>query len=156
MNFKLIENVLQHIYIQYIQEEAVAMDEGLTITLISVAMFVGSFLLGFIPLLFRLSEILRHICRIRLTSQPLWADGFALGAATATGQVTVQVIVFFAVILHKAPAAFGLVSFLMHVGLEKKDIQGHLLAFSAAAPVVAISTYFILDGVREYTLATSH
>ncbi|MEQ2158426.1 hypothetical protein GOODEAATRI_012155, partial [Goodea atripinnis] len=37
-------------------EEAVAMDEGLTITLISVAMFVGSFLLGFIPLLFRLSE----------------------------------------------------------------------------------------------------
>lgn len=29
------------------------------------------------------------------------ADGFALGAAVATGQVTVQVIVFFAVILHK-------------------------------------------------------
>ncbi|XP_037548483.1 CSC1-like protein 2 [Nematolebias whitei] len=72
------------------------------------------------------------------------ADGFALGAAVATGQVTVQVIVFFAVILHKAPAAFGLVSFLMHAGLEKKHIQGHLLAFSAAAPVVAISTYFIL------------
>ncbi|XP_069001086.1 zinc transporter ZIP9 isoform X3 [Embiotoca jacksoni] len=32
------------------------MDGGLTITFISVAMFVGSFLLGFIPLLFRLSE----------------------------------------------------------------------------------------------------
>uniref|UniRef100_UPI0037E9451D zinc transporter ZIP9 isoform X1 n=1 Tax=Semicossyphus pulcher TaxID=241346 RepID=UPI0037E9451D len=72
------------------------------------------------------------------------ADGFALGAAVATGQVSVQVIVFFAVILHKAPAAFGLVSFLMHAGLEKKYIQGHLLAFSAAAPVVAIATYFIL------------
>ncbi|XP_034538680.1 zinc transporter ZIP9 [Notolabrus celidotus] len=72
------------------------------------------------------------------------ADGFALGAAVATGQVSVQVIVFFAVILHKAPAAFGLVSFLMHAGLEKKYIQGHLLAFSAAAPIVAISTYFIL------------
>ncbi|XP_036980851.1 zinc transporter ZIP9 [Acanthopagrus latus] len=72
------------------------------------------------------------------------ADGFALGAAVATGQVTVQVIVFFAVILHKAPAAFGLVSFLMHAGLEKKYIQGHLLAFSAAAPIVAIATYFIL------------
>ncbi|KAM7385782.1 hypothetical protein PAMP_001839 [Pampus punctatissimus] len=72
------------------------------------------------------------------------ADGFALGAAVATGQVTVQVIVFFAVILHKAPAAFGLVTFLMLAGLEKKFIQGHLLAFSAAAPVVAITTYFIL------------
>ncbi|XP_061601182.1 uncharacterized protein LOC133463593 isoform X2 [Cololabis saira] len=32
------------------------MDGGLTITFISVAMFVGSFFLGFIPLLFRLSE----------------------------------------------------------------------------------------------------
>lgn len=72
------------------------------------------------------------------------ADGFALGAAVATPEVSVQVIVFFAVILHKAPAAFGLVSFLMHAGMERKHIQGHLLAFSAAAPIFAISTYFIL------------
>ncbi|XP_072247334.1 zinc transporter ZIP9 [Leuresthes tenuis] len=218
------------------------MDEGLTVTFISVAMFVGSFLLGFIPLLFRLSEkslqfvsilgagllcgtalaitipegvgLLEDSWRVPpsssdgpsglnasdktatttdggppprfyigmaltfgftfmfavdqiggyfsmrdQTSHPsnsvqitatlglvihAAADGFALGAAVATGQVTVQVIVFFAVILHKAPAAFGLVSFLMHAGLEKKYIQGHLLAFSAAAPIVAISTYFIL------------
>ncbi|KAJ0066720.1 hypothetical protein NL108_002339, partial [Boleophthalmus pectinirostris] len=72
------------------------------------------------------------------------ADGFALGAAVATAKVTVQVIIFLAVILHKAPASFGLVSYLMHTGLEKKYIQGHLLAFSAAAPIVAIATYFIL------------
>jgi len=37
------------------------MDEGLTVTFISVAMFVGSFLLGFIPLLFRLSEVSRFL-----------------------------------------------------------------------------------------------
>lgn len=73
------------------------------------------------------------------------ADGVALGAAVASSQVSVQVIVFFAVILHKAPAAFGLVSFLMHAGLERKQIQKHLLAFAAAAPVLAISTYFILN-----------
>lgn len=72
------------------------------------------------------------------------ADGVALGAAVASSQVSVQVIVFFAVILHKAPAAFGLVSFLMHAGLERRHIQEHLLVFSAAAPVLAISTYFIL------------
>lgn len=29
------------------------------------------------------------------------ADGFALGAAVATGQVTVQVVIFLAVALHK-------------------------------------------------------
>lgn len=215
------------------------MDGGLIITLISVAMFVGSFLLGFTPLLFRLSQKslqfvsilgagllcgtalaitipegvslleeswrassdvplglnasvhvngsstdratpLRFFIGLTLTFGFTFmfvvdqvaaylsmrdqtrlsnsvhitatlglvihaaADGFALGAAVATGQVTVQVIVFFAVILHKAPAAFGLVSFLMHAGLEKKYIQGHLLAFSAAAPIVAITTYFIL------------
>ncbi|XP_068088939.1 zinc transporter ZIP9-like [Hyperolius riggenbachi] len=72
------------------------------------------------------------------------ADGVALGAAVASSQVSVQVIVFFAVILHKAPAAFGLVSFLMHAGLEKKQIQKHLLAFSVAAPLLAVTTYLIL------------
>lgn len=92
----------------------------------------------------------------------------------ATGQVTVQVVIFLAVALHKvsfnlkgaslhlimpnlrsflppplqAPAAFGLVSFLMHSGLDRRYIQGHLLAFSAAAPTVAIITYFILHAVR--------
>ncbi|XP_068581013.1 zinc transporter ZIP9 isoform X1 [Cebidichthys violaceus] len=220
------------------------MDGGLTITLISVAMFVGCFALGFIPLLCRLSEksllfvsILgagllcgtalaitipegvglleeswrasssssdvpsglnaseknRNVTSTEKGSPPRFligvaltfgftfmfvvdqiasylsmrdrttclpntvgitatlglvihaaADGFAVGAAVATGQVTVQVIVFLAVILHKAPAAFGLVSFLMHTGLEKKYIQGHLLAFSAAAPILAITTYFLL------------
>lgn len=73
------------------------------------------------------------------------ADGVALGAAVASSQVSVQVIVFFAVILHKAPAAFGLVSFLMHAGLEKKQIQKHLLAFSIAAPLLTITTYLILS-----------
>lgn len=39
----------------------------------------------------------------------------------------------------------------MHAGLDKKYIQGHLLAFSAAAPIVAIPTYFILHAVRNHT-----
>lgn len=39
----------------------------------------------------------------------------------------------------------------MHSGLEKKYIQGHLFAFSAAAPIVAITTYFILHAVRKHT-----
>lgn len=37
----------------------------------------------------------------------------------------------------------------MHSGLDKRYIQGHLLAFSAAAPTVAIATYFILHAVRR-------
>lgn len=34
------------------------------------------------------------------------ADGFALGAAVATGQVTVQVVIFLAVALHKVSSHF--------------------------------------------------
>lgn len=221
------------------------MDGGLAITVISVAMFVGCFLLGFIPLLFRLSERSLQLVSIlgagllcgtalaivipegvslleeswsashsagvappglnaseravtsadagppprffiglsltlgftlmfvvdqlggylsshdRVSSVGITAtlglvihaaaDGFALGAAVATGQVTVQVVIFLAVGLHKAPAAFGLVSFLMHSGLDKRYIQGHLLAFSAAAPTVAIATYFILHATGDST-----
>ncbi|KAK1893984.1 Zinc transporter ZIP9-A [Dissostichus eleginoides] len=62
------------------------------------------------------------------------ADGVALGAAASTSQTSVQLIVFVAIMLHKAPAAFGLVSFLMHAGLERNRIRRHLLVFSLAAP----------------------
>uniref|UniRef100_A0A667Y6N3 Zinc transporter ZIP9 n=1 Tax=Myripristis murdjan TaxID=586833 RepID=A0A667Y6N3_9TELE len=77
------------------------------------------------------------------------ADGIALGAAMFSAEETVKVIVFFAVILHKAPTAFALVSFLMHAGLGRKDIQVHLLCFSAVAPLFAICTYVILHMVRS-------
>uniref|UniRef100_UPI00398E4B68 zinc transporter ZIP9 isoform X1 n=1 Tax=Pristiophorus japonicus TaxID=55135 RepID=UPI00398E4B68 len=73
------------------------------------------------------------------------ADGVALGTAAGSSQISLQVIVFFAVILHKAPASFGLVSYLMHAGLEKRQIQKHLLVFSLAAPLLAIITYFIVS-----------
>lgn len=43
----------------------------------------------------------------------------------------------------------------MHGGLEKKHIQGHLLAFSAAAPIVAITTYFLLYAVSQHGAAVS-
>ncbi|KAG5857877.1 hypothetical protein ANANG_G00024050 [Anguilla anguilla] len=67
------------------------------------------------------------------------ADGVALGAAASTSQTSVQLIVFVAIMLHKAPAAFGLVSFLMHAGLERNRIRKHLLVFALAAPFLPCS-----------------
>lgn len=49
----------------------------------------------------------------------LSADGIALGAAATTSHTDVEFIVFLAIMLHKAPAAFGLVTFLLHAGLER-------------------------------------
>ncbi|XP_070961716.1 zinc transporter ZIP9-like [Oncorhynchus clarkii lewisi] len=73
------------------------------------------------------------------------ADGVVFGVAAVSSKVTVQLVVFLAVILHKAPAAFGLATFLLRAGLEKRQIQKRLLVFSAAAPVLSIITYFILN-----------
>jgi len=72
------------------------------------------------------------------------ADGVALGAAATTNQTDVEIIVFLAIMLHKAPASFGLVTYLMHEGLERSRIRRHLLVFSLAAPVMGIVTFLSL------------
>ena len=46
--------------------------------------------------------------------------------------------------LHKAPAAFGLVTFLMHEGVDRIRIRKHLITFSFAAPTLALTTYVLL------------
>ncbi|XP_045579712.1 zinc transporter ZIP9 isoform X1 [Salmo salar] len=83
----------------------------------------------------------------------LQADGVALGAAASTSQTSVQLIVFVAIMLHKAPAAFGLVSFLMHAGLERNRIRKHLLAFALAAPVLAMVTFVGLSQSSKEALS---
>lgn len=81
------------------------------------------------------------------------ADGVALGAAASTSQASVQLIVFVAIMLHKAPAAFGLVSFLMHAGLERNRIRKHLLVFALAAPVLAMLTFLGLSQSSKEALS---
>ncbi|XP_007442508.1 zinc transporter ZIP9 [Python bivittatus] len=81
------------------------------------------------------------------------ADGVALGAAASTSQTSVQLIVFVAIMLHKAPAAFGLVSFLMHAGLERNRIRKHLLVFALAAPVLSMVTYLGLSKSSKQALS---
>ncbi|CAL8274256.1 unnamed protein product [Merluccius merluccius] len=81
------------------------------------------------------------------------ADGVALGAAASTSQTSVQLIVFVAIMLHKAPAAFGLVSFLMHAGLERNRIRKHLLVFALAAPLLAMLTYVCLSQSSKEALS---
>lgn len=72
------------------------------------------------------------------------ADGIAMGSAAATHHVDVEFIVFLAIMLHKAPAAFGLVTFLLHEQMERTKIRKHLLTFSFAAPTLALITYILL------------
>ncbi|KAK4193553.1 zinc transporter ZIP9 [Podospora australis] len=73
------------------------------------------------------------------------ADGIAMGASAKTSNVNVGLIIFFAILVHKAPAAFGLTSTLLKQGLSKRAARWHLMVFSLAAPIGALSTYALVS-----------
>ncbi|XP_069344408.1 zinc transporter ZIP9 isoform X3 [Eulemur rufifrons] len=172
------------------------MDDFISISLLSLAMLVGCYVAGIIPLAVNFSEerlklvtvlgagllcgtalavivpegvhalyedILEDPETARSSSSKITttlglvvhaaADGVALGAAASTSQTSVQLIVFVAIMLHKAPAAFGLVSFLMHAGLERNRIRKHLLVFALAAPVMSMVTYLGLSKSSKEALS---
>ncbi|KAG5930711.1 hypothetical protein E4U53_002163 [Claviceps sorghi] len=72
------------------------------------------------------------------------ADGIAMGASSAASDMKLGFIIFMAIMIHKAPAAFGLTSVLLRQGLSKRAARGHLVIFSLAAPVGAIATWIMI------------
>ncbi|EMC99383.1 hypothetical protein BAUCODRAFT_31702 [Baudoinia panamericana UAMH 10762] len=76
------------------------------------------------------------------------ADGIALGASTTTTTTSntqnLTFIIFLALMIHKAPAAFGLTAVLLKQGLSKRMARFHLLIFSCAAPAGAVLTWTLI------------
>lgn len=72
-------------------------------------------------------------------------DGVALGAAVREGDSALSLLVFFAIMLHKAPSSFGLASYFLHHGLTPAAVKRRLLVFSCSAPLGAFSTYMLLS-----------
>ncbi|TLD05578.1 uncharacterized protein PgNI_09861 [Pyricularia grisea] len=73
------------------------------------------------------------------------ADGIAMGASATTSNMKLGLIIFAAIMIHKAPASFGLTSVLLKQGLSKRAARGHLIVFSLAAPAGAIGTYLLVS-----------
>lgn len=73
------------------------------------------------------------------------ADGIAMGASATTSDMKLGFIIFVAIMIHKAPAAFGLTSVLLKQGLSKRAARGHLIVFSLAAPLGALATFLIVS-----------
>jgi zinc transporter 9 len=73
-------------------------------------------------------------------------DGIALGAISVTDNDALEFVVFLAIMLHKAPAGFGLSSFLIKQRVSKASIHKQILAFSATAPITAIISFLVLGG----------
>ncbi|CZT24859.1 related to ATX2-Putative Golgi transporter involved in homeostasis of manganese ions [Ramularia collo-cygni] len=65
------------------------------------------------------------------------ADGIALGASSTTSS-DLSFVIFIALLIHKAPAAFGLTSVLLKQGLSTREARTHLVIFSLAAPIGAL------------------
>ncbi|KAI7905482.1 Zinc/iron permease [Cokeromyces recurvatus] len=75
------------------------------------------------------------------------ADGIALGASVSHPQLSM--VVFFAIMLHKAPSSFALTTVLLNEGLSRARVRQHLLLFSICAPAGAISTYALVQFFSE-------
>jgi zinc transporter 9 len=73
------------------------------------------------------------------------ADGIALGASSTSSNVALEAIIFVAIMLHKAPAAFGLSAVLLRAGLGKRQAKMHLVVFSMAAPLGALVTWVLVN-----------
>lgn len=72
------------------------------------------------------------------------ADGIALGASSTAPSTSLSLVIFLAIMLHKAPAAFGLTTVLLKQGLSKRTARTHLAFFSLAAPAGAFVTWAIV------------
>ncbi|KAI5285483.1 hypothetical protein KEM54_000532 [Ascosphaera aggregata] len=83
------------------------------------------------------------------------ADGIALGSSSSASNTKLSFIIFVAIILHKAPAAFGLSTVLLQQGLSKRGVRAHLLIFSLAAPAGAVLTWILAHTLFSSSISSS-
>ncbi|EJU03088.1 Zinc/iron permease [Dacryopinax primogenitus] len=76
-----------------------------------------------------------------------FADGIALGSSSLGDNSGLELVVFLAIMVHKAPASLGLCTTLLSYSEPRPRIKQYLFAFSAAAPIGALVTYGVVWGL---------
>lgn len=76
-------------------------------------------------------------------------DGLAIGAATASGETSISLLVAFGVLVHRVPAALSLGVFSAHETAGRRSIVGGFAFFAFATPVGAFVANLLLDGADE-------
>ncbi|KIM89528.1 hypothetical protein PILCRDRAFT_85118 [Piloderma croceum F 1598] len=70
------------------------------------------------------------------------ADGLALGvSALGNTETDLSLVVFFALIIHKAPTALALTTSLLSTALPRSECKKHIAFFSASTPFGALVSY---------------
>ena len=86
----------------------------------------------------------------------IWCtDGFAVGAATRSDSSTLGISIAIAMVLHKAPVAFGLATSFMTAKWPWQKSQKAMLAFSSASPLAAVITYGLIGIIPALSSASS-
>lgn len=83
------------------------------------------------------------------------ADGLAMGSAFLSENPSLGLLVGLAMVIHKAPMAFGLSAYLQSCHWSWSKAQRTLIIFSAVAPVSTIVTYTILSIIPIFTTPTA-
>ncbi|KDQ62606.1 hypothetical protein JAAARDRAFT_189904 [Jaapia argillacea MUCL 33604] len=78
------------------------------------------------------------------------ADGLALGVSSLSdsssgGLSDLSLVVFLALLIHKAPTTLAFTMSLLSTSLSRSQCKRHLALFSASTPIGAISSYFLLS-----------
>lgn len=79
------------------------------------------------------------------------ADGLAMGAAALSGDLGLSLMISVAMVVHKAPMAFGLATYLMKHKWPWARAQPTMVLFSAMAPIGATITYLLLGNIPVFT-----
>jgi zinc transporter ZupT len=79
-------------------------------------------------------------------------DGLAIGAAAASGSVSITATIALAVLIHKGPAAFSLGIFSMHERNERNDSIRDVVIFSLATPIMMMIAYFVLEDLETHII----
>ncbi|KAJ7677435.1 Zinc/iron permease [Mycena rosella] len=75
------------------------------------------------------------------------ADGLALGVSSLSSDPAhsdLSLIVFLALIIHKAPTSLALTTSLLNTSLPPRECRRHLAVFASSTPVGAIASYALL------------
>lgn len=76
------------------------------------------------------------------------ADGLAFGGAAAGNNHRLEMVIFLAIMIHKAPAAFGMTSYMLSQSFSRRAVQKQLLIFSCVAPTFTILTYLLVTNIH--------
>ncbi|KAK3241585.1 hypothetical protein CYMTET_48660 [Cymbomonas tetramitiformis] len=83
------------------------------------------------------------------------ADGVVLGVSAVSPHEATGFLIALALIIHKAPAAFGLSMHLLSCGWNWRQVRKGSLLFSVSAPAVAIIGYSVLGAMSFVSSPTS-